>query len=839
MMKEVLLTLAFTAVGLSATAQTSDNVAYKDGTVRITVIDDGAARLEYSPDGKFVDDYSQVAVNRKYAPVDYKVTNSAKKVSIRTDAMTITYLKGTGPFSSSNLSIVSAKKKGSLPFVWKPGMKDDGNLKGTYRTLDGYDGNMKGDKPMPIEDGLLSRNGWTFIDDSHSYLFDHSDWPWIENRPDTAQAQDWYFLAYGHDYKKALRMFTDFSGKVPLPPRYAFGYWWSRYWSYSDDELRDLVHNFHEYDVPLDVLVIDMDWHYNQAPRGGWTGYTWNRTLFPDPKGFLHWVKSSNLEVTMNLHPADGIKTWEEQWPAMSKWMGMDTTLHKDIPFEVSNKRFMTGWFNEVLHPMEKDGVDFWWLDWQQWLNDKKYKNLSNTWWINYCVFSDMVRNRDTRPMLYHRWGGLGNHRYQIGFSGDAVISWKSLDFQPYFNSTASNVLYCYWSHDIGGHMYANSIDPEMYVRWMQFGLFSPILRSHSTKNSGLNKEPWVFSYPVTRMLRNIVKERYVLNPYIYTMARKTYDNALPLCRPMYYDYAESPEAYEQKDEYMFGDNMIVRPVTAPMKGAKATEAVWLPKGNDWYEVASGKLLKGGQTVNNGFHLDEIPVYVKAGSVVPMYPDTLKNLRGNDNPVIVNVYPAMGDCSSKAEYYEDAGNDKHYATQYAVTPLSAERQGNKLVVKIGGRNGNYSGMPSNRKYQVKVVASVVPEKVLVNGKSTPFHYDGMTLSLIVDIDNTDCSTEKTVEVSYPTSSQCVANGEIGQMRRVRDNVYQLKVRNAGIVLTDDLANMESAGRAITYNPALFEQKMNFFRDRYAHLEEVLKAQKLNDADYKFFIDYTY
>lgn len=838
-MKEVLLTLAFAAAGLSAMAQTSDNVAYKDGNVRITMIDDGAARLEYSPDGKFVDNRSQVAVIRKYAPVNYKVTNSAKKVSIRTDAMTITYLKGQGPFSASNLSIVSAKKKGTAPFVWKPGTKDDKNLKGTYRTLDQYDGNLRKGKPMPIEDGLLSRNGWTLIDDSRSYLFDNSEWPWVENRPDTARAQDWYFLAYGHDYKKALRMFTDFSGKVPLPPRYAFGYWWSRYWSYSDDELRDLVKSFHEYDVPLDVLVIDMDWHYNQAPRGGWTGYTWNRTLFPDPKGFLRWLKGNNLEVTMNLHPADGIKTWEEQWPAMSKWMGFDTTFHKDIPYEGSNKRFMTGWLNEVLRPMEKAGVDFWWLDWQQWLNDKKYKNLSNTWWINYCVFSDMVRNRDTRPMLYHRWGGLGNHRYQIGFSGDAVISWKSLEFQPYFNSTASNVLYCYWSHDIGGHMGANSIDPEMYVRWMQFGLFSPILRSHSTKNAGLNKEPWVFAYPVTRMLRDIVKTRYALNPYIYTMARKTYDEALPLCRPMYYDYADSQEAYDQKDEYMFGDNMLVRPVTAPLQGAKATQAVWLPKGADWYEVASGKLLKGGQTVNNGFHLDEIPVYVKAGSIIPMYGDTLKNLRGNDNPVIVNVYPASGDATSKADYYEDAGNDKQYATQYAVTPLSAERSGNKLTVKVGARKGSYAGMPANRKYQVRVVASVLPEKVLVNGQDAPFHYDGMSLSLLVDLNNTDCATAKTVEIIYPSNSQCVANGEIGQMRRVRDNVYQLKVRNAGIVLTDDLANMESAGRAITYNPSLFEQKLNFFRDRYAHLEDVLKAQKLSEADYKFFIDYTY
>ena len=398
-------------------------------------------------------------------------------------------------------------------------------------------------------------------------------------------------------------------------------------------------------------------------------------------------------------------------------------------------------------------------------------------------------------------------------------------------------MLACYWSHDIGGHV--GTLNPEIYARWMQFGLFSPVLRTHSAKIGSINKEPWIFSYHMTRMLRDIIKARYALNPYIYTMARKTYDEALPLCRPMYYDYPDSPEAYRQRDEYMFGDNMLVRPITAPMHGSKVAQPVWLPSGNDWYEVASGKLLKGGQTVNNNFHLDEIPVYVKAGSIIPMYGDTLKNLQSNAFPVIINVYPSVGDVISQAEYYEDAGNDKQYASHYAVTQFSAERRGNKLIIRIGPRQGNYQGMPAKRIYQIKVVASVVPERVLVNGQKATYRYNGMTLSLIVDVGSVGSEEVKTVEISYPSDSQCMANGEIGQMRRVRENVCLLKERDANIVLTDDLANMESVGRAITYAPSSFTQKMEFFHDRYARLDEVLKAQKLNDADYKFFIDYTY
>lgn len=279
----------------------------------------------------------------------------------------------------------------------------------------------------------------------------------------------------------------------------------------------------------------------------------------------------------------------------MARWMGIDPATKQDIPWQASSKQFMTGWLNTQLRPMEKMGVDFWWLDWQQWNNDKDFPKLSNTWWINYTVFTDMERNRDTRPMLYHRWGGLGNHRYQIGFSGDSHITWKSLDFQPYFNSTASNVLYGFWSHDIGGHQDAPGIDPELHVRWMQFGAFSPILRTHSTKQAALKKEPWSFDHEHFEMLRNIVLQRYRIAPYIYTMARKTHDEGLSLCRPMYYDYPESEEAYDNKDEYMFGDQMLVYPITAPAKDGLSEKQIWLPAGNDWFETSTGTLLKGGR----------------------------------------------------------------------------------------------------------------------------------------------------------------------------------------------------------------------------------------------------
>lgn len=832
-MKTLLKTLLLTAcAALSAQAQAQRNVAYQDDKARISLVTDGVVRLEYSDKGQFVDDSSFVAVNRNYAPVKFNVRRRGKQVTITTAQMVISYRPGTGKYSDKNLTIASARKA-SVPFKWHPGLKDDKNLLGTYRTLDAYDGNLRDGKPMPIEDGLLSRNGWTLVDDSQSYLFDHSEWPWLAKRTD-AEGQDMYFMAYGHDYKKALKDFTAFAGQVPLPPRYAFGYWWSRYWSYSDHELRQLVDRFHTYNIPLDVLVIDMDWHYTEPGKGGWTGYTFNRRLFPQPQKFLSWLKKENLQITFNLHPADGIKHFEENYPAMARHMGMDPATKQDIPWQASSKRFMQGWFDTQLRPLEKMGVDFWWLDWQQWSNDKQFPNLSNTWWLNYATFSDMERHRDTRPMLYHRWGGLGNHRYQIGFSGDAIISWKSLDFQPYYNSTASNVLYGFWSHDIGGHMGANSIDPEMYVRWMQFGALSPILRSHSTKTAGLKKEPWVFDNEHFEILRDIVLQRYRMAPYIYTMARKTHDDGLSICRPMYYDYPEAPEAYSHKNEYMFGDQMLVQPITSPMTDGLSEQQVWLPAGSDWYESATGTLLRGGQTLTRNFRLDEYPLYIKAGSIIPEY-EGAQNLRSNDTPLTLAVYSGG---EGRFTLYEDNGNDKQYEHRNARTELRCQRQGNNLTVSVGARQGQYEGMPSSRALKVKVMASAVPTRVTVNGRPAHYHYDGSQLALIIDLGKADCAEAHMVEITYPADAANVADGLLGRMRHITQAIEWLKYQDAGVVLGEGLGTMGSLGEALTYSPERFNELVNSFNANFQRLPELLKENKIREATAKEFIQRT-
>src|SRR6202012_2633458 len=187
------------------------------------------------------------------------------------------------------------------------------------RTLDGMEGDssLYYKRKIQPENGLLAKDGWTLIDDSKSLHFDQNEWPWVKPQG-SSQATDWYFIGYGHDYKTALLDFTKIAGKIPLPPRYAFGYWWSRYWSYSDNELHELIGKFHAFNIPLDVLVIDMDWH-NEFSKDEWTGWSFNKAYFPDYKPFLQWVKSNEIKVTLNLHPAFGIAPREPAYPVMAK----------------------------------------------------------------------------------------------------------------------------------------------------------------------------------------------------------------------------------------------------------------------------------------------------------------------------------------------------------------------------------------------------------------------------------------------------------------------------------------------------------------------------------------
>ena len=439
--------------------------------------------------------------------------------------------------------------------------------------------------------------------------------------------------------------------------------------------------------------------------------------------------------------------------------------------------------------------------------------------------------------MLYHRWGGLGNHRYQIGFSGDAYITWQSLDYLPYFNSTASNVLYGYWSHDIGGHMshkHGTPVDPQLYTRAMQMGEYLPILRSHSTKDPALNKEPWAFDKPVQQRLKAVVDGRYALVPYIYTMCRQAHETGISLCRPMYYDYPEANEAYTYKNEYMFGDNLLIAPITQPIAtGEKYSQVdVWLPEG-EWLELATGTMLQGGATFKRPFNIDEYPVYVKAGSLLPYF-GKVNNLSGTRQPVTLRVFP--GGDSGEFTMYEDNGEDARYETEFATTPLSYVRTSNLLTVTIGARTGNYADMPATRHYAVALPCQLAPIEAKVNGTPAQFTYDGYNLEATVDCGEIDCASGAVITITLPDGNTAIADGTKARIQRLRTAVAEYKQANCGLVYTERFGFLEAAPLRLQYNTGSQAATLQRLNAICGELPDVLAEQMQgNEAHIKQFL----
>ena len=819
------------------------------GRARFTVLTPRLVRMEWAEDGVFEDRATLGIVNRNLPVPEFKVSRSGKKVTIKTSDLTLVY-KGDEVFSPENLSITFARPGSSKEkTVWRPGMDESANLLGTCRTLDGCDGENTMD---PYDKGVISRDGWAIIDESDRHVFVpvKTDWEnWVDCRSEGLR-KDWYMFAYGHDYKAAVSDFTRIAGRIPMPPRYAFGYWWCRYWQYYDSELTDLARHFRSYDIPIDVMIIDMDWHETWSADEypgyedesgewlGWTGYTWKKEFFPNPANHLTDLHNYGIKTSLNIHPAAGIQTFEEPYERFVKdytsrtsdYDGPKGYIKPDgtptyVPYRMDQQEWADAYMNSVMHPFEKQGVDFWWLDWQQYRESRYVPGLSNTFWINYVYFQDMDRrSRDEgihaiRPMIYHRWGGIGSHRYQVGFSGDTYASWKVLGYLPYFTSTAANVGYGYWGHDIGGHMQpggVNETNPELYTRWLQNGVFTPIFKTHSTKNMTMEKRFWVFPDYFDAM-REAVRLRYDLSPYIYTASRQAYDTGISLCRPLYYYYPEDEKAYTCPQEYFFGNDILATVVCNPVDKVTglAERSMWFPAGDDWYDVSTGTTYKGGTEAVLHYTIEENPYYVRAGAIIPMASPSISSLQEVSDELYVFIAP--GDGESVAEVYEDDGGTQAYRDEYARTSLHKRSDASSLVLEIGPREGYYAGMPSSRKLRVVLDGILPPKSVKVNGKVLEYNrfaqaeqkgwtYDGASLSAVAFLPEGNPGESVVVEVEYADGDRTLADGRKGLIRRAFALTPEVKYEFAvnvsgGKQVPKPFLSVAQCGSFLTENPS--------------------------------------
>jgi alpha-glucosidase (family GH31 glycosyl hydrolase) len=342
------------------------------------------------------------------------------------------------------------------------------------------------------------------------------------------------------------------------------------------------------------------------------------------------------------------------------------------------------------------------------------------------------MQRQEKRPLIFHRWGGLGNHRYQIGFSGDYFIDWKGLAYQPEFTSTAANVGFGFWSHDIGGHMgfsKKNKQDAELFTRWVQWGAFSPIFRTHATADGEIERRIW--KYPETNFIamRSALQLRYSLIPYIYTYSRMAYDSGVSLIRPMYYEHPTEEKAYSVPHQYYFGSNMIVAPVYETMKGNSATtQTVWLPEGN-WYDFTTHELITGGKDYTTTYSLNQIPVFIKDGSIIPTQTAKMRVTGSILDTLILTVY---AENAAAFDLYEDEGTTEGYKrNEFSFTHFVYAKNSTGATFTIQPDGKQFNGMVTERCYKIKMPCDRKPSSVTSNGVNVIWSYDGEMKQLLI------------------------------------------------------------------------------------------------------------
>ena len=668
----------------------ADAAQVRAGNARFTVLTARLLRMEWSSDGVFEDRGTYAFPQRRAEPPPFEVREEGGATVVDTGSLVLRHAPDGRPFHAGNLSVERAEPPA---FRWVPGTVDRHNLGGARRTVDRVRGGAA------LDPGLVSRSGWALFDDSAGVVFARED-GWVEPRPERPDYQDWYLFGHGHDYAGAVGDYTRFGGAIPLVPRFVLGAWWSRYWPYRDAEIRSLVDDFRAHGLPLDVFVIDMDWHTTDS----WTGYSWNRELFPDPPGFLAWLHAEGLHTTLNLHPALGVQAFEDAYPAFAAAMGADPAAGEAVPFRIGDRDFVRHYFELLHHPLEEEGVDFWWIDWQQG-EASEVRGLDPLPWLNHLHFADMARREGVRPLIFSRWGGLGSHRYPVGFSGDSFSLWPALRFQPHYTSAGANVAYAWWSHDIGGHV--GAVDPELYVRWVQFGALSPVLRLHSTNDPDYERLPWKFGDAVLDAARAAFRLRYELVPYLYTAARTASDTGVAPVRPVSWIAPEHDGAYLARGEYLFGDAILAAPVLHPADPdtGLATVDAWLPPG-DWLERTTGESFTGPRWVRLVAGLDRVPQFVRPGTALPLAPVAQSTADQPDDHRILEVWPGDG----TARLYDD---DDVWTTVTVAAPCT---------VRIAG------GVAA-RRFTVRVRGVARPAAVAFDGAAVAWEHDGATLTV--------------------------------------------------------------------------------------------------------------
>ena len=564
-----------------------------------------------------------------------------------------------------------------------------------------------------------------------------------------------YIMVLGENLEDTVTNTVAVTGKQPLPPRWLLGNFASRFGYKSQNEVMDVVDAFNTQDIPVDAVVLDLYW-FGKDIKGHMGNLSWDTAAFPEPEKMISELRAQDVKTVLITEPF--ILTTSKQWDsavASNALAQNDDGAPYTFDFYFGNTGLVDvfseagqNWFWQYYEKLAAQGVAGWWGDlgepevhpddiqhmWQSTkVSGAEVHNAYGHQWAK-TVYNNLTELQpDTRPFVLMRSGFLGSQRYgMVPWTGDVSRSWGGLKPQVELALQMSVFGMAYTHSDLGGFAGGETFDPELYTRWLQFGTFSPVFRPHAQDN--IAPEPIFHADPVKSIARKFIQLRYDMLPYNYSLA---FENALygtPLMRPVAMAYGES-DWFENADSYLWGDGLLVSPVTS------ANQTVWptkLPEGV-WFDFFSDTKYQGGQTVNYPLSQDNYPVWVKAGSFMPMTKGLSRTEQFDARKIEMHYWHDNSVNSSSYTYYEDDGKNPASVKKglYTKLLLNASVDDKAALTLTLDSEGSYIGMPKQRDITYIVHGlSEKPQSVSFDGRSVPVMWDekGKTLSLAISCD---------------------------------------------------------------------------------------------------------
>lgn len=790
----------------------SDSKAIIQGNkYRISVISERLVRIEYSASGQFLDRPTQLVKRRNLGLPDFSLRQDAHILEVTTKYFTLTYLKEqpfvgpkVDPMKFLKITLMSREKDRNKD--WYVGHAEARNLAGN---MIGVDVGI----PKPLDKGLYSLDGFVSFDDSTSKII--MDDGTLVDAP--ADHTDIYVFMYDKDFKQALLDYFKLTGAPALIPRYALGNWWSRNISYDDITIRKLIRQFEKNKIPLSVMLFDHDWHYRNA--GNYkdlkTGFSFNRNLFSQPESMIQEFHKRGVRVGVCINPLNGIYPHEEYYKNIAQALELQES--KIILFDPLNPKLLDVMFKMLLHPLEAKGVDFFWNDF---IGDKEIDKL---WALNHYLFLDSGRASNKRPMILGRGSVYAPHRYPVLYGGSSEISWEALKKLPFMYLNAANAGVSWWSHDVGGN-HGGMEDGELYVRHLQLGTFSPILRFHGARGAYYKREPWLWDVETEEIAIEYLRLRHRLIPYLYTEAYNYTKSGTPLIQPFYYNYMWVYDDDTYKNQYYFGSQLLVCPILDKMDKTmeRTIHRFFIPEGT-WYDFITGKKFPGNKKYTAFFKQEDYPVFAHAGSIIPLSNRSDYNNTGIPLDLEIQIFPGV---SNAYTLYEDDGVTALYREGYFLkTSIDYNYLRDNYTVVIRSIDGKSGIVPERRNYKIVFRNTKKPDDVLT-------YFNAEKLSSVSYEDGNDFIVElKDIPTIGQITINCKGKGiEIDAARLINDEVNSilmdlkistyLKEEIADIMFGEETISKKRIAVRKLKKKGLSKEYINLFLKLLEYLSEV-------------------